>query len=74
VRIQLRRARHDAGLSQTALAKKVGVSQQQIAALESPDANLTLSTLLKVAKALGHEVEIGISTSPAGNGRKLQRA
>jgi antitoxin HicB len=60
VRIQLRVARHRAGLSQGALAKKVGVSQQQIAALESPDANLTLSTLLKVAQALGQEVEIAL--------------
>jgi transcriptional regulator with XRE-family HTH domain len=50
------------------------VSQQQIAALESPDANLTLSTLLKVAKALGHDVEIGISTSSPRKGRKLQTA
>ena len=73
VRIQLRRARHDAGLSQGALAKKVGVSQQQIAALESPDANLTLSTLFKVAHALGQEVEIGISTSPTPKGRTTRR-
>src|SRR5437899_10607078 len=54
-RIQLRGARQRAGFSQGALAKRVGVSQQQIAALESPDANLTLSTLLKVAKALGFD-------------------
>jgi antitoxin HicB len=74
VRIELRRARHDARLSQSALAKKVGVSQQQIAALESPDSNLTLSTLWKVAKALGCEVEIGISTSVDRKGRKLQSA
>jgi DNA-binding XRE family transcriptional regulator/predicted RNase H-like HicB family nuclease len=74
IRIQLRKARHDAGLSQTALAKRVGVTQQQIAALESPDANLTLGTLLQVAKALGQDVEIGISTSPTRKRRKLQRA
>lgn len=63
VRIELRVARREAGLSQGALAGKVGVSQQQIAALESPDSNLRLNTLLKVAKALGHEVEIGFSRS-----------
>jgi DNA-binding XRE family transcriptional regulator/predicted RNase H-like HicB family nuclease len=74
VRIQLRLARHRAGLSQGALAKRVGVSQQQIAALESPDANVTLSTLLKVAKALGHEVEIGFSRNPSRKGRNLQPA
>lgn len=74
VRIQLRLARHRAGLSQGALAKKVGVSQQQIAALEAPDANLTLSTLLKVAEALGHDVEIGISAKPSARDDKLQTA
>ncbi len=74
VRIQLRRARHKAGLSQSALAKKVGVSQQQIAALESPDANLRLSTLLRVAKALGHEVEIGMSMTSSRKDRELQTA
>lgn len=61
VRIQLRAARHDAGLSQEALAHKVGVSQQQIAGLESPDANLTLGTLLRVADALGQDVTVDLS-------------
>ena len=61
VRIQLRVARHNAGFSQSTLARKVGVSQQQIAALESPDANLTLGTLLRVAKALGLELNIDLS-------------
>ena len=61
VRIQLRVLRKKAGLSQEALARKVGVTQQQIASLESPDANLTVSTLLKVVNALGHELEIGIA-------------
>lgn len=61
IRIELRRARTDAGLSQAQLAARVGVSQQQIAALESPDSNLTLSTLEKVAAVLGREVQIGLS-------------
>lgn len=73
VRIQLRVARSQAGLSQGALARKVGVTQQQIAALESPDANLTLSTLLKVVEALGHELEIGIS-DPSRRRRQFQTA
>lgn len=70
-RIQLRAARQRAGLSQGALAKKVGVTQQQIAALESPDSNLTLSTLFAVAKALGQEVLIGIEPAQP---RKLRSA
>lgn len=58
VRLQLRWARLQRGLSQGELAKLVGVSRQQISSLESPDANLTLSTLLKVAAALAMDLEI----------------
>jgi DNA-binding XRE family transcriptional regulator/predicted RNase H-like HicB family nuclease len=61
VRIQLRAARQRAGLSQAALARKVGVTQQQIAGLESPDSNLTVGTLLRVADALGQDVTIDLS-------------
>jgi DNA-binding XRE family transcriptional regulator/predicted RNase H-like HicB family nuclease len=64
-RLQLRAARHRAGLTQEALARKVGVSQQQIAGLESPDANITLGTLLRVADALGQDVAITLSPKGA---------
>jgi ribosome-binding protein aMBF1 (putative translation factor) len=60
VRLQLRWARQDAGLSQSDLAKKVRVSRQQISLLESPDANLRLSTLKRVADALGLELDISL--------------
>lgn len=63
-RLQLRWAREDAGLTQRELATRVGVSQQAIAKLESPDANLTLQTLERVAHALGLEVELAL-TPPA---------
>jgi len=62
-RVQLRAARQEAGLTQAELAKKVGVSQQHIAALESPDANITVATLEKVARALGREVTIELRRS-----------
>jgi predicted RNase H-like HicB family nuclease/DNA-binding XRE family transcriptional regulator len=61
LRIQLRAARHRAGLTQEALARKVGVRQQQVAGLESPDANITVGTLLRVAEALGQEVAIDLT-------------
>jgi len=61
LRIQLRAARHRAGLTQEGLARKVGVRQQQIAGLESPDANITVGTLLRVAEALGQDVAIDLS-------------
>ncbi|MBK8255012.1 MAG: type II toxin-antitoxin system HicB family antitoxin [Polyangiaceae bacterium] len=49
--LQLRSMRHESGWSQTELAKRVGVSQQQIAKLEDPDANPTIETIMKVAEA-----------------------
>jgi ribosome-binding protein aMBF1 (putative translation factor) len=60
VRLQLRWARQDAGLSQSQLAKRVGVSRQQVSLLESPDANLTVSTLKRIAEALGMELDISL--------------
>ncbi|HET6921816.1 MAG TPA: helix-turn-helix transcriptional regulator [Anaeromyxobacteraceae bacterium] len=54
--VQLRWARRDAGLTQEELARRLGVSQQQVAKVERPDANLTLATLLRVAGALGLEI------------------
>ena len=62
VRLQLRWARQSLGISQGDLARRVGVSRQQISLLESPDANLTLATLEKVAKSLGMDLEIELST------------
>jgi transcriptional regulator with XRE-family HTH domain len=51
--LAIRWARQDAGLSQAALARQLGVSQQAVAKVEHPDANPTLDTLLRVAAALG---------------------
>lgn len=61
VRLQLRWARLALGLSQAALAERVGVSRQQIALLEHPDTNMTLRTLERVARALDLQVEIRLS-------------
>lgn len=58
VRLQLRWARQDAGISQAELARRVGVTRQAISLLESPDANLTISTLMRVAEALKMDLEI----------------
>lgn len=64
VRLQLRWAREDQGLSQGQLAKRIGVSRQAIQQLESPTANLRLNTLEKVARALG--LALDITLVPAG--------
>lgn len=58
--LNLRWARHDAGLSQKALGARAGVSQQQIAKLEDPDENPSLETLEKVGKALGLYVSVAL--------------
>lgn len=56
--LNIRWARHDAGLSQRALGERAGVSQQQIAKLEDPDENPSLETLAKVANALALQVNL----------------
>ena len=58
VAVELRWARQDAGLTQADLARRVGVSQQQVAKLERPGANPSIATLRKVADALGVRVEL----------------
>jgi transcriptional regulator with XRE-family HTH domain len=49
----LRRLRQAAGLSQTALAKASGISRRMIVAVEAGDANISLSSLDKLAAAMG---------------------
>ncbi len=65
-RVQLRLARQRLGVSQGELAKKIGVSRQQISQLESPDSNLTLGTLERVASALGLDVELNLVARTTG--------
>lgn len=52
----IRWARERVGVTQSELAKRLDVSQQAVAKLESPRANLTLGTLEKVNHALGTDV------------------
>ncbi len=53
--------REEQGLSQRALARRVGVSQPVIARIEAGTLqNLQLRTLLKIASALDGQVEIAI--------------
>jgi DNA-binding XRE family transcriptional regulator len=61
VRLEIRWARQDAGLSQGQLATLVGVTRQQISLLETRGSNLTIATLRRVADALGCDVHIGLA-------------
>ncbi len=49
----LRRLRQAAGLSQVALAEASGISRRMIIAVEAGDANISLSSLDKLAVAMG---------------------
>lgn len=60
VRLELRWAREDAHLTQADLARSVGISQQQVAKLEGPDANPTLDTLQRVARGLGRQLHVSL--------------
>lgn len=59
VRLELRWAREEAGLTQAQLARRVGISQQAVQKLEARNANPTIETLDRVARGLGGSVYIG---------------
>jgi DNA-binding XRE family transcriptional regulator/predicted RNase H-like HicB family nuclease len=63
VAVQIRRMRQARGLTQAELAKRVGVSQQQIAKVEDPDANPTLLTLIRIADALDRTLVVAFRDS-----------
>ena len=52
VSLNVRRLRHGAALSQTALAEKSGVSRRMLVAIEAGERNVSLATLDRVAEAL----------------------
>ncbi len=60
------RRRIELGLSQKALAEKVGTSQNRIYLIETGEANPTLDTLERLASALGATFEIHPSEPLAG--------
>ncbi len=52
----IRQARRTAGITQAALAQRLGMTQPQVARLESRGANPTLRTLERVMEATGHRL------------------
>ena len=65
VKLLIRWARNEAGLTQAQLAKRAKVTQQMIAKLENPNYNPTLEALEKVASALGARLEVKLSQDAA---------
>ena len=53
--------RIEKGMTQSALAKKVGTKQSAISRLESGDSNPSFVFLKKVAKALGSKLKVSFS-------------
>jgi transcriptional regulator with XRE-family HTH domain len=64
-RIQIRQARAAAGLSQTELAQRIGVTQQQVANFESSDGDIRLGTLERAADALELTVDLRLRPKAA---------
>lgn len=54
---QLAEARQDQRVSQTELAARISTSQSQIARVESGDVDVRMSTVTKMAAALGKRIE-----------------
>ncbi len=56
----LTKARIKAGLSQRELARKSGIAQSDISKIESGRANPTLSTMNRLAAAMGKELRVEV--------------
>jgi ribosome-binding protein aMBF1 (putative translation factor) len=67
VKVIAYRAEHD--LSQTALAKRLRMSQPAVARLESGEHNPTFPMLLRISDALG--IEFAIDITPSGHEPQL---
>lgn len=60
--LMIRNARKKHGLGQPALAKKLGITVQQLQKLETPGkSNPTVKTLAKISETLGEELEISLA-------------
>ncbi len=68
---EMRQEKH---LNQKALAERLGVSQQFVSQIETGEGrNLTLETLIRIARSLGHRVRISFPKS-VGNGAHFEIA
>jgi HTH-type transcriptional regulator/antitoxin HipB len=63
----LQTARKAAGLSQTALAQRLGISQSRVSAMELDPGSISLEQLLALCSVL--DLELLVQTRPAGGGR-----
>lgn len=61
------RLRTEAGLTQAALAKRMGTTQSAIARMEGGGARPSLETLERLATAVGKELVVGVGTELSSN-------
>lgn len=64
----LREAREAAGLSQAALGRRLGISQQAVARAERWESNPTVALLASWAAATGCTLKVRLSPHPGGAG------
>lgn len=62
---QLCTMRQEAGLSQSALAEKVGMKQPALARIERGEVNMTIGTMQRLAGAMGHVLQVGFVRASA---------
>ena len=60
----LRRARADAGMTQSAVADRAGTTQTAVARLERWDANPRIATLERALRATGHRLQLQAVPAP----------
>ena len=63
----LQAARKSAGLSQTALAQRLGISQSRLSAMELNPASISVAQLLPLCAALGLELHVQTKANATGN-------
>jgi transcriptional regulator with XRE-family HTH domain len=68
----VRRLRLERGLSQTALAELSGLSRRMIVAIESDEANVSLSSLDRLAAALGVSLAEAVRAPDAPDSRRIE--
>ena len=63
----IHRLRTDAGLTQAALAERMGTTQSAVARMEAGGTRPTLETLEKLAGAVGQELVVGVGAGLSSN-------
>lgn len=71
---EILQARLELGLSQTALAERIGTSQARISKWEKAEEEPRISALRKIAEATGRVLVLGLAPQPASKGARGTRS